>query len=378
MQVNQWVKCIIGAAVVWLSSGAMALPISSSGYSTEPFGRIQVDKVIIMPNSSGHSDWTDAIKSARKSVHLEMYHITDKAVISALSSKAKQSNIDLRVIVDGQLKGGYQKAFDELSQAGVNVRASSKAFSITHTKAMVIDDQSAFVTAINMTNTATNTRDFGIVTPDSNIISELDAVFEADWANAEDDGDNTPNLTDNNLAWSPNDSTEQLTKLIGSATQTLDIEVENLTSDDIVNAFNQAAARGVNVRLIVPECSLGNSLLNYPAIAKLNGVSVHVEHNGSSMDQPYMHSKMMVADGKRIYIGSINFSYNSLTKAREVGVLFLDETTGSTLESEFQTDWDRSQDPSPSPSCRSSGSSSSGESGGSGRYHLPSSLRAVI
>ncbi len=219
---------------------------------------------------------------------------------------------------------------------------------------MVVDGEKAFITAINMTNTATNTRDFGIVTPDANIITEMNSVFEADWVNAENGKDDTPALSDGNLAWSPNNSLDRLTTLVDSATKTLDIEVENLTSDDIVNAFNRAAARGVNVRLVVPECSLGSPLLNYPAIGKLKGVNVHVEHDGRSIDQPYMHSKMMVADGKRVYVGSINYSYNSLLRARELGVIFLDEKTGDTLDTEFQKDWDRSAVPSDQPDCKQS------------------------
>lgn len=317
----------------------------------EAFPRLKVDKLIVMPREQGHDDWINAIKNAQHTLHMTMYHLTDKEVIDALVSRVGDKSLDMRVIVDGKLTGGYKKAFDSIKEAGVNIRASSSFFTITHAKAMVLDGQSVFITAINMTNTARTSRDFGIVTSDENAIAETEKVFEADWQNAQSSGGTTPSLEDPNLAWSPNNSDQQLVKLVDTASQTLDIEVENLGSDDILAAFARAASRGVNVRLIVPECVLGNGLFNYQFFAKLPGVNIHVEPNGNSMEQPYMHSKMMVADGKYIYVGSINYSFNSTMKARELGAIFLDEGTAKTIESEYEIDWNRSHKPDPNPSC---------------------------
>jgi phosphatidylserine/phosphatidylglycerophosphate/cardiolipin synthase-like enzyme len=334
----------------------------------EPFPRIQIDKLIVMPMASSHSDWVDAIKKARKSIHMEMFHITEKAVIEALVARA-HDNIDMRIVVDHQAKGGYKAALDTLTNAGVQVRLGSQAYSITHSKAMIVDGETAWITSINMTNTGTGSRDFGILTPDQKIIAEIDKVFEADWKAAADDSsvDTTPSVNHPNLAWSPTNSTNQLKKLVDSATRTLDIEVENLGADDLINAFNTAASRGVEVRLIIPQCT-GNNPNNYAALKKLNGVKYHVEHDGKSLSQPYLHAKMMVVDGKRNYIGSINFSYNSTQKARELGVIFLDENIGSKLSSEFETDWNRSQVPGDKPDC----------GGGKDGDHTPSWLSIAI
>jgi len=319
--------------------------------ANEPFPRIQVDQLIVMPMASGHADWIDAIKSARTSIHMEMFHITDKAVINALIARAND-NIDMRIVIDRQVTGGYKAALEEMTKAGVKVRPASSAYSITHSKTMVVDGKMAWITSINMTNTGTNSRDFGILTPDEGIITEIDKVFEADWTAAGENSnvDSTPSLSNSNLAWSPTNSTNQLIKLVASASSTLDIEVENLGADDLIAAFNSAASRGVQVRLIIPACS-GNNNNNYAALKKLVGVKYHVEPDSKSIEQPYLHAKMIVADGKRNYIGSINFSYNSTVKARELGVIFLDESIGSKLSTEFDTDWNRSTTTDGTPAC---------------------------
>jgi cardiolipin synthase A/B len=283
---------------------------------------------------------------------MTMYHITDKAVIDALVKRASDHNLDMRVIVDGKsLTGGYKLAFQTMTAAGVQVRGSSHAFTLTHSKDIVIDRNTAIISAINMTNTAQNTRDFGIITRDPAVISEVESVFETDWQNAQDNGRNTPALSNQNLAWSPNNSTAQLVKLIDSAHSTLDVEVENLGSQYITDALNRAAQHQVNVRLIVPECALGNAYGNYKYIAQLHGVNVHVEHDGGSMQQPYMHSKMMVADNQYVYVGSINYSFSSTQNDRELGAIFLDESTAQQLVQEFETDWGRSQAPAQHPEC---------------------------
>jgi cardiolipin synthase len=318
----------------------------------DSFGNLEVSKLIVMPSSEGHADWVSAIGSAKKSVHMTMYHLTDKEVIQALIDKAKDQSVEVRVIVDGKsLKGGYQKAAQSMISAGVQLRGSSSAFSLTHSKDVVIDDKSVIISAINMTNTAGNSRDFGIITKDEAVIREIESVFAADWENAENHGHTTPALSNPNLAWSPTTSASQLLKLINSATTSLVAESESFDQSDIISAMNEAARRGVQVRLIVPECVLGSGIFNYQFLAQLSGVSVHVEHNGDSVQQPYMHSKMMIADGRTIYVGSINLTFNSIQNDRELGAIFSNPLIASQLNGEFETDWNRSVEPASSPSC---------------------------
>jgi phosphatidylserine/phosphatidylglycerophosphate/cardiolipin synthase-like enzyme len=321
--------------------------INAHGVTTAaPFDSIGVKKLIVMPDTAnGHRDWIDAIHSARTSVHLEMYHLTDKAVVDALVSRAKEGGLDMRIILDGKsLTGGYKTAIDALVSAGVQFRPSSAAFSITHAKAMVIDGKTAFVTSINLTNTAGNYRDFGIVTEDSDVIGEMNAVFEADWNNADNNLDFTPELHVPDLAWSPNNSLRKVQALLDSAASSVDAEVENLGSEELIAAFGNAVGRGVAVRLIVPECIFGNSYFNYPYLKRLKdlGIKTQVMHDGHSEAQPYLHAKMMVIDAKINYVGSINFSFNSTVKARELGVIFVDGQIGQKLSEEFRKDWARS------------------------------------
>ena len=52
-----------------------------------------------------------------------------------------------------------------------------------------------------------------------------------------------------------------------------------------------------------------------------------------------MHAKVLVVDGVRAYLGSVNYSTNSATKARELGLVLTDPPALSTLTETFESDW---------------------------------------
>jgi phosphatidylserine/phosphatidylglycerophosphate/cardiolipin synthase-like enzyme len=343
------------ALVLGLSSTAFArrsgVDLAALSNINGPFPSLQISKLITMPDQAGHHDWIDAIKGARRSIHMMMYHLTDKDVVDALASK---SGIEVKIIVDrSATKGGYSHALQPLNDAGIQIRPASQAFALMHAKAMVIDDEVAFVTAINMTNTAQTTRDFGVVTSDQSVIREMDSVFETDWASAQTNAGDTPELSQANLAWSPVNSQDKLLKLIDSATGTLVLQAESLSLPEVIEGLNRASGRGVKVQVIAPMCDSGMPLFDYPALAQLkaHGAEVHVMPYPATAEHPYMHSKMIVADGVNVYIGSINYSANSIQKSRELGILFNDPNIGQQLTQTFNQDWERSVEAEDNPSA---------------------------
>ena len=54
---------------------------------------------------------------------------------------------------------------------------------------------------------------------------------------------------------------------------------------------------------------------------------------------PHLHTKMIVADGARAYVGSENLSTNSLDNNREVGVVVTEASSIAPLTASFETDW---------------------------------------
>jgi phosphatidylserine/phosphatidylglycerophosphate/cardiolipin synthase-like enzyme len=229
-----------------------------------------------------------------------------------------------------------------MRSGGVDVRPSSPGFSLTHVKAMVVDGQVAFVTAINLTKDADRTRDLGIVTREPGVVAEVAQLFASDWDNAASHGHVTPALHAASLVVSPVSSRPKLVALIESAHKELLVTVENLGDPVIDDALAGAVKRHVSVRVIVPLCDKNpNQLYNLPAAQQLAaaGADVRMMPAPETADTPYMHSKMILADGATAYVGSVNFSINSTTKARELGVIFANPGAAAKIHELFDADY---------------------------------------
>jgi len=303
---------------------------------------------LLVTPAPDHHAFIAALDGAQHSIDLAMFHLTDPAVIDALV-RAVQRGVAVRVIVDDARR--------VTPALGDHVRAPSRAFSIMHEKAMVVDGSVAFVTAINLTREVASTRDFGVVTRVPSVVSAVAQLFAADWDNAATGGQATPAL-DPALVVSPGARTK-LVALVDAAAHDVIATVENLGDPAIAEALIAAHQRGASVRLIVPLCDRNADPLYDLAPARrlaAAGVAVHMA------SEPYMHSKMIQIDGgAATYVGSANFSINSLTKARELGVIFANPPAAKTIAAAFEADWASSAPPPENqPDCENAATSDPG------------------
>ncbi len=301
-------------------------------------------KVFFGPNPNAHVELVALINSAQKTINLAMFRITEKTDANALIAAAKRQ-VKVRVIMDReqvQASTVVQNIATDLRNAGAEVKESTTGFSITHEKAMTVDGVRAIISTINMTTGFKTTRDIGIQTEDRAVIAEFNEVFEADWLNADNGGSFTPTLTSDKLIWSPNNSTQKLVALIGESTNTIDLQVENFTNNSISQALLTAAARNVKIRVMTPLCSLNpNPLLNVPTLKKLLAANIQVKvvKNPPTAISPYIHAKSITVDNVKSYVGSVNFSNNSLNSAREVGIIFKNKAVSGSIKTEYDKDW---------------------------------------
>lgn len=302
-------------------------------------------QLIVTPNPNGHVEFLQSIHKtvSGDTLRMAMFHITDTDIINALAA-AHRRGVTVKVILDNASLSlpNFKYGFEQLKNSGVDVRASTTAFSISHQKSMTINNSEAFITAINLTKLTETTRDFGLIVHDPAVISEVITVFEQDWQNAVTQQGLTPQLSETHLMWSPVNSVTKLVGLITSAKKSIAANVENLGDDQIQSALITAAKKGVIVKIIVPMCSKNlNPKLNFPHLKNLAayGVQTKVMPYPESVEHPYMHSKMLIADGLTAYVGSVNFSRNSTSKARELGILFSEKKPITEMLNIFERDW---------------------------------------
>jgi phosphatidylserine/phosphatidylglycerophosphate/cardiolipin synthase-like enzyme len=280
-----------------------------------------------------------AIRSAQTSIWVEVYLLTDYNVIKALED-AEQRGVDVRVLLEMNPYGvgttAPQVTLQKLQTVGIKARGANPAFHYTHEKALIVDNATLYLLTANLSKSGlggssyADNREYGVVDTAAADVREAAAIFEADWART------TPALSDPNLVVSPINARQRLLAFIEVAHTTLMVEDEEMYDSQTENALIAAAKRGVAVEVVMPKPSGSNS--SSDVVALLRG-GVHVRY----ITNVYMHAKMMVADGRQAFVGSENFSANSLDDNRELGILIADQSAITLLTHTFQQDWSSAQ-----------------------------------
>ena len=303
---------------------------------------VQGVQVFVEPDAGEHPI-TDAIASAKKSVWLEIYLLTDRNVIRALEEAANRG-VDVRVMLEPHPVGGGSpsRTMDQLKAAGAKVEDSDPSFSLTHEKGMIIDATTAYIMTSNFSRAALGgssgssgfrNREYDIVDTNSQDVQAVSAIFQADWDRT------TAQFNDPNLVVSPVNSRNAFNALISSAHSTLLIEAEEMNDTAIEQALANAAQHGVHVQVILPSPSGSSGDSNSQGIAAIKQGGLQVRED----PRLYMHAKIIVVDGQKAFVGSENISTQSLDQNRELGIIVSDAGVLHTLAQTFGQDWGDSQ-----------------------------------
>lgn len=273
------------------------------------------------------------IDSAKKTLDMTMYELVDTTAEQDLVADAARG-VDVRVILDTNLeKSNNQAAYTYLTDNGVHVVWANTTYAATHQKTITVDgDESAIMTGNLTSRYYSTSRDFAVLDTNKVDVAAIEKVFNADYSHTSitpTDGDN--------LVWSPTDAETKLLGVINSATTSLSVENEEMSSSAIVSALCNAAENGVNVDVTMTANSDYDSEFTQLTDA---GVSVHLYAEDAPL---YIHAKVIVADAgqsdAQAYVGSINFSTASMTKNRELGFITTDSGIVNGLNSQLSSDF---------------------------------------
>lgn len=319
------------AVVALISYGATRL---STTTTVQPLSSANVSgtlSLIIEPDG-GIQPILNLITSASSSIDLVMYELEDANVEHALAA-AESRGVVVRVLLNEGYYGKKENnkndaAYQYLSEHGVSVHWTPAYFALTHQKTLSIDDNRALIMTMNLTpQYYASGREFGIIDADIHDVAAIESTFTNDWNN-----ENVAASNGDTLIWSPGSENALLT-LINNAHTSLDIYNEEMADKKVVAALAAAAQRGVAVRV---DMTYSKNWATAFATLTHAGVSVRTYAANAPL---YIHAKMILADATRAFVGSENFSTNSLEKNRELGLIIADPATLSLLSSTFERDW---------------------------------------
>lgn len=269
---------------------------------------------LLVEPSDDASGMLEAIKSAKKSVHMTMYLLSADTVINALIARQK-AGVEVKVVLNKnfpQAGTDQSDVFAKLQAAGIGVTWAKNTLNYTHAKTVIIDGAEAWIMTMNATFSAfRDNREYLAVDTEPSHVAQAESLFSLDY-----DGKSSGSGSGGDLVVAPSTARPMLLQLIDSAKSTVDVEVESISDDEIVGALGRAHDRGAQVRVIVADNSDTPAESDAHATLLKGGVSL------VKVSKPYIHAKAIVVDGAVAFVGSENLTTNSLLNNREIGVLF--------------------------------------------------------
>jgi phosphatidylserine/phosphatidylglycerophosphate/cardiolipin synthase-like enzyme len=250
--------------------------------------------------------------------------------------KARGRGVVVRVIFDVRSKhfipNPNPQTMKVFSVGGIAVKEAAPAlFPITHQKTFIADKARALVMTFNLSPAYFGgTRDFGLITWNPDEVSEITKTFDADWAGRAAKHDSAA------LVWSPDNARSKITDLINSAGKTIEIYNLEVKDKGILSALAAAVKeRKVTVRFIMAQLMTDGQNVNGAGAKILADAGILIK----PMVNPFVHGKMVMADGGVVFIGSQNFSASSLDRNRELGVITANPLIVQQVRGVFDADW---------------------------------------
>ncbi len=294
--------------------------------------------LIVLPEATA-APLLAAIHGAKASLRIKMFVFSHPELVQAVVA-ARRRGVDVRVMLNPARRSG-EADNDEtrraLVEAGVTVTDSNPAFELTHEKSMVVDAAALFVMSLNWeVRNVTQTRDYAVVTQHAKEVAEAIACFDADWAR-------TPFTppSESNLIWCSNNGRERFAHFIDRATQTLWLQNERYQDAVIIERVVRAARRGVKVFVLARA---PHTLKRDKLIEGVGGLRI-MQDVGAKVHKLKglrLHGKMMLADGERAIVGSVNLAPGSFDARRELAIEVHDKRVVPELERVARHDWSHS------------------------------------
>jgi cardiolipin synthase A/B len=294
--------------------------------------------VIVLPDDTA-LPILEAINNTKKSLRIKMFVFSDPTLLSAVIA-AHRRGVSVRIMLNPARRSGEEENTEtrkELDAAGVEVIDSNPAFDVTHEKSMVVDDETAYVKSLNwQTKNLTETRDYAIVTRDKDEVAEIIECFEADWARSQfSPGDHS------RLIWCVGNGRQRLGQLIDDAKHSLWLQNERYQDPVMIEHIVRAKERGVHVRVMArPPHKLKRDKLveGVSGLRILRDVGIKIH----KLKHVKLHAKVLLADGERAIIGSINLAPGSFDSRRELAIEVRDKHVVDRIHEVLKHDWEHS------------------------------------
>jgi phosphatidylserine/phosphatidylglycerophosphate/cardiolipin synthase-like enzyme len=273
-------------------------------------------RLIIQPDD-GVMPLIEGIDSAKKSVEIVIFRFDHSEIKHALE-RAVARGVLVRALIANTHHGEdreLRRLEMNLLPAGIEVARTSDDLLRYHYKFMIIDRKVLYLLTFNYTYLDIRSRSFGIVTENVALVRDTANLFEADVKRQMFDPD-----TDN-LVISPIDARQKLSHFIQDAEHELLVYDPEIRDQRMIHLLRDRARAGVQIRIIGKVTRPPRQM---------------VLHDHMRMR---FHTRTIVRDRHRAFIGSQSLREAELDKRRELGLIIHSESIVHSIVKVFESDW---------------------------------------
>jgi phosphatidylserine/phosphatidylglycerophosphate/cardiolipin synthase-like enzyme len=280
-------------------------------------------KLVIEP-SDGVAPLVQAIDRAKSQVKIAIFRF-DRGEIEKALANAVSRGVSVHALIAYTNRGGEQnlrKLEMRLLAAGVTVARTADDLTRYHGKYMIIDHRELHVLSFNFTHLDIDySRGFGVITRSRKLVQEAAKLFEAD-AKRRPYSAGAPALV-----VSPVNARAQLARFIRGARRELLIYDPEISDAAMLRDLEERSKAGVEIK-IIGRLTRGGA--QFP-VKKLSGLR--------------LHTRAIIRDGRRAFIGSQSLRDAELGARREVGIIFDEPKLVASLSKTFMDDWNSADRP---------------------------------
>lgn len=333
-----------------------------------------------------------AIRAADETLDVYIYNISAEHIIEEIEAKV-DAELTVRLMYDPHDSG--QKEFERLSQIdGLDFQTAPtyrnrSAFTVCHQKVIVADNKEVFLGSANFAGTSfpnvtepgvykKGNREWIVRIKNAGVARWFADLFQADWDIEPLEGPShlfeapqvllEPGVAPAGLVnvpdevfdihagtaskiipvVSPDNYFTEVLREINESQSSIDIQQQNIKAafdedaklDLLLQAVKARKDAGVEVRILVsPKYSWEASLDSMDAY-DLGGCIKAINLKYFT----HLHNKGIIFDRKRVLVTSTNWTMNSITKAREAGVLITSDSIAEYYAKTFDLDWNAALD----------------------------------
>jgi cardiolipin synthase len=146
----------------------------------------------------------------------------------------------------------------------------------------------------------------------------------------------------------PDDGEQVITNAIGSAQKSIWLEIYILSDRNVIRALEEAANRGLDVRVMLEPHPFGGGSSPSKTLDTLAAAGIKTQFTNPSFS--LTHEKCMIIDGITTYIMTSNFSRSALGgssgssgyRNREYGIIDINQQDVQATTAIFMADWNHS------------------------------------